>query len=134
MNTEKTIEAARKGFETSFEEGKFYNRQTQDAVHLNQIIEALNIQAHNAILDLGTGTGYVSLEIAKRYKNAQITGLDIVEKTLQVNREEAEKQNLKNICFVSYDGKNFPFKDKYFDIIVTRYALHHFPEIESTFK
>lgn len=30
MNTEKTIEAARKGFEESFEEGKFYNRQTQD--------------------------------------------------------------------------------------------------------
>ena len=109
MNTEKTIEAARKGFEESFEEGKFYNRQTQDTEHLNQIIEALNIQDHNVILD-------------------------IVEKTLQVNRDEAEKQNLKNICFVSYDGRDFPFEDKYFDIIVTRYALHHFPEIECTFE
>ena len=29
-----------------------------------------------------------------------------------------------------YDGIDFPFEDQSFDLVVTRYALHHFPDIE----
>lgn len=134
MNEEKNIAAAKKGFEASFEEGKLYNRQTQDAEHLNRIIEALHIQKNSTILDLGTGTGYVSFEIARRYRNANIIGLDIVEKALQGNRDRAEEQNLNNAKFVSYNGIDFPFADNFFDLAVTRYALHHFPKIEHTFQ
>ena len=134
MNEKENIEATRKGFEASFKEGKLYDRQTQDTEHLERIIEMLHIQTNDTILDLGTGTGYVSLEIAKRYKNANVIGLDIVEKALQSNRNKAENQNLNNIKFVSYNGIDFPFEDDFFDLIVTRYALHHFPKIEYTFK
>lgn len=134
MKEEESIEATRKGFETGFQESKLYNRQTQDIDHLNQIIEALHVQANSTILDLGTGTGYVSLEIAKRFKSIKVIGLDIVEKALQANRDKAEKQGINNISFISYDGMSFPFEDNFFDIIVTRYALHHFPKIEHTFK
>lgn len=134
MNEEKSIEATRKGFEASFEEGNLYDRQTQDIKHLNQIIQVLHINPNSRVLDLGTGTGYVSFEIAKRYKNINVIGLDIVEETLKVNRQKVVEQNLNNISFVSYDGINFPFDDNSFDIIVTRYALHHFPNIEHTFS
>lgn len=134
MNEVESIELTKKGFETSFREGKLYDRQTQDIEHLNQIIGALHIQPNNRILDLGTGTGYVSLEIAKRYRSTQVIGLDIVERTLEVNRKKAVEQNLNNISFVSYNGMDFPFEDSFFDIIVTRYALHHFPNIEHTFS
>jgi len=36
--------------------------------------------------------------------------------------------------FVSYDGMDFPFADNSFDIVITRYALHHFPAINDTFR
>lgn len=134
MNEEKSIEATKKGFEASFDEGNLYNRQTQDKAHLNQLIEALHLQPDNTLLDLGTGSGYVSLEVAKRYQDVRVIGLDIVEKTLKANRERADEQHLNNISFVSYDGMNFPFEDGLFDVIVTRYALHHFPNIEHTFR
>lgn len=134
MNEAENIAATKKGFEASFKEGKLYDRQTQDTEHLERIIEVLHIQTNDTILDLGTGTGYVSFEIAKRYKNANVIGLDIVEKALQSNRNKAEKQNLNNIKFVSYNGTDLPFEDNFFDLIVTRYALHHFPKIEYTFK
>ena len=35
----------------------------------------------------------------------------------------------KNLSFVNYDGVNFPFEDGSFDMGITRYALHHFPDI-----
>jgi ubiquinone/menaquinone biosynthesis C-methylase UbiE len=36
--------------------------------------------------------------------------------------------------FLSYDGEAFPFPEDYFDIVVTRYAIHHFPDIEHCFS
>lgn len=133
MNAQESIEATKRGFEASFGEGKLYDRQTQDEKHLNQIIEALHILPNSRILDLGTGTGYVSMEIARRYPEAHVIGLDIVEEALKSIRAKASDENLDNIEFVSYDGSHFPFEQETFDVIVTRYALHHFPDITNTF-
>ncbi len=35
---------------------------------------------------------------------------------------------------ISYDGSTFPFEDNSFDLVVTRYALHHFPEIRKSIR
>lgn len=134
MNEKKNIETTKKAFEASFCEGKLYDRQTQDIQHLKRIIETLHIQKNDKVLDLGTGTGYVSFEIAREYKDVEIIGLDIVEETLKTNHRKAIEQGLRNINFVSYGGMEFPFDNYYFDVIVSRYALHHFPNIEYTFS
>ena len=129
-----SIYATKSEFEKSFTEGLFYNKQTQDEEHLKLIIEALPIKPGMKILDLGTGSGYLSFPLAETYPNVEITGLDIVEKALQMNREKAVEAQLENLEFVAYDGIEFPFADGTFDLIVTRYALHHFPIIEKTFS
>ena len=75
----------------------------------------------------------MAFPIAKRYSNTEITGLDIVEQALEKNREKAVADRLNNILFISYNGLTFPFADETFDMVITRYALHHFPAIEDTF-
>lgn len=35
---------------------------------------------------------------------------------------------------MNYDGNTFPFTDKVFDMVITRYALHPFPFIVDTFR
>lgn len=129
-----SIHATKSEFEKSFTEGTFYNKQTQDEEHLNLIMKVLPIKQGMKILDLGTGSGYLSFPIAKAYPDAEITGLDIVEKTLQINRDKAEKEGLEHLKFVAYDGIEFPFSEAVFDMVITRYALHHFPMIEKTFS
>lgn len=127
-----SIEEARAGFEASFEESDFYNKQTQDEKHLNNILKTINIKPGIKILDLGCGSGYLTFPIAKRNENAYVVGLDIVTDTLERNTEKAQEMDIKNLEFISYDGINFPFEDNSFDLVVTRYALHHFPEIRKS--
>lgn len=129
MNTRKSIQATKKEFEESFSTGDFYNKQTQDEAHLNAILEFLPIKAGMKILDLGTGSGYLAFAIASKYPDVMVVGLDIVEKTLDCNLERASKEGYHNLKFVTYDGIKFPFAEGEFDIVVSRYALHHFPEI-----
>lgn len=131
-NEKNSIEAAKCGFESSFSDGEFYNKQTQDKKHLNAILEFLPIKSGMRILDLGTGSGYLSFAIAKKYPDVKIVGLDIVEKALASNRKKAVKEKLNNISFVNYDGNDFPFNDKSFDMVISRYALHHFPMITAS--
>lgn len=128
-----SIYKTKTGFEKSFKEGSLYNKQTQDEEHLVKIIEALHIKEGARVLDLGTGSGYLAFAVAKHAPNCNIVGLDIVEDTLVDNRERAKKENVGNISFVNYDGIHFPFGDNSFDVIMTRYCLHHFPKLDVTF-
>ncbi len=125
-----SIESTRHGFEESFAAGTFYNRQTQDSEHLNKILEFVKISEGMRILDLGTGSGYLSFPIAKNNPGCEVVGLDIVNDALETNRMRADSEGIKNLSFISYDGIDFPFEEKSFDLVVTRYALHHFPDIE----
>jgi ubiquinone/menaquinone biosynthesis C-methylase UbiE len=119
-------------FESGFSESTFYNRQTQDDEHLAKFLKAVDL--NGSILDLGTGSGYLAFPMADLNSNCHVIGLDIVQETLKRNRQKVAEQDLANLDFVSYDGINFPFSDQSFDTIVTRYALHHFPNIQRTFR
>ena len=129
MNAKEQIAAAKQGFEQSFAAGAFYNKQTQDADHLQQILSFLPLKSEMRVLDLGTGSGYLAFALAAAHPDIEITGLDIVEQALDVNRKRAAREQLANLHFVSYDGMDFPFADAAFDLVVSRYALHHFPDI-----
>ncbi len=127
------IENTRTNFEESFKEGNFYNKQTADSNHLELLLELAAPKPNNVILDLGTGSGYVAFMLADRYPDCRVIGLDIVTETLERNRQKAARQSNHNLSFLSYDGTRYPFEDKSVDIIVTRYALHHFPDIADSF-
>ena len=130
MITYSSIDATRKSFEESFSSGDFYNRQTQDNDHLAKILQFIGIEKNMRILDLGCGSGYLAFPIAKRNRSCEVVGLDIVSDALEANRTKARNEGLCNISFVNYDGVDFPFIDESFDLVITRYALHHFPDID----
>lgn len=127
-----SIEAARTGFEASFQEADYYNKQTQDEKHLNDILAILNVKPGMKILDLGCGSGYLTFPIAEMNENASVIGLDIVTDTLERNQVKAQEMGIKNLEFVSYAGSAFPFAGASFDLVITRYALHHFSEIRKS--
>jgi ubiquinone/menaquinone biosynthesis C-methylase UbiE len=134
MITNKSIKKTAIKFEESFAESEYYNSQTQDSNHVSLILQQLKIQPGQKILDLGTGSGYLAFEIAKLNPQCNTIGLDIVEKTITRNNSIVKDNDLKNLKFTYYDGEIFPYDTDFFDIIVCRYALHHFPQIEMCFS
>lgn len=134
MNYKESIEQTKQGFEESFRVGEYYNKQTRDDMHLELILSYIQVEPGMKILDLGTGSGYLAFPFAEKYKQVEVVGLDIVEKTLEENQRKVELEGINNLRFVSYDGMDFPFEDNSFDIVISRYALHHFPAIHDTFR
>ncbi|MBQ3841320.1 MAG: class I SAM-dependent methyltransferase [Ruminiclostridium sp.] len=45
-------------------------------------------------------------------------------------RNKAVSEGINNLSFVSCDGIDYPFVPGTFDLTVTRYSMHHFPDIE----
>ena len=129
-NIKAGIDITRRSFEDRFASSAFYNRQTQDEEHLKKILSFIETKAGMKILDLGTGSGYLAFPLAESNPGSEITGLDIVRNTLEANRKRAASEGIANLSFTDYDGIDFPFEDCSFDMVVTRYALHHFPDID----
>ncbi|MBR6106864.1 MAG: methyltransferase domain-containing protein [Oscillospiraceae bacterium] len=132
METANSIQAAKTSFEARFSEGSYYNRQTQDQAHLDAILAFLPLRRGMRVLDLGTGSGYLAFALAARHPALAVTGLDIAEKTLEQNRIRAAAEHLHNLDFVAGNGMTLPFADAAFDLVITRYSLHHFPDIRGS--
>lgn len=81
------------------------------------ISEAENDGMNTSILDVGTGSGCISIALAKHLPNAKVYGLDISENALKVANENA-KTNQVAVNFIHGDILNLEYEEK-FDVIVS---------------
>ena len=70
------------------------------------------------ILDIGCGSGAISLALADNLKKSYVYGIDINKEAIKLSNKNKEKLNLKNVDF--FEGDIFSnIKEKNFDIIVS---------------
>ncbi len=82
------------------------------------------------LLDLGTGTGALSLEILNRYPNVSLTCLDFSEAMLSHARERLEKFK-GNVTFVQSNLQNSGWSkavDGTFDAVISSFVTHTIPD------
>jgi ubiquinone/menaquinone biosynthesis C-methylase UbiE len=78
-----------------------------------------------SVLDVGTGSGLLALEMAKVNTAWQITGVDISEGIIKLARENAARQNLSGrITFQQASAESLPFSDAAFGLVVSNASLH----------
>ncbi len=75
------------------------------------------------VLDLGSGTGYLSIEIAKRVPNLQVYGIDLSVKMVEIAKSYA--RNIRNVKFFLGNAAKLPFGEESIDFIVSTGSLHH---------
>ena len=73
------------------------NESLEDAQKnkINHIIKKLNIKENSKVLDIGSGWGHLSIEIAKQAK-CQVTGVTLSENQYKYSNAKAKEQNLGN--------------------------------------
>lgn len=77
-----------------------------------------------AILDIGSGTGSLSILIKQTFPDAQVTGLDGDPQILEIARSKAISEGIK-IDFKQGMSFELPFPDASFDLVLTSFMLHH---------
>jgi ubiquinone/menaquinone biosynthesis C-methylase UbiE len=53
-------------------------------------------------------------------------GVDLTAEMLAAGRREAQVAGLRNVAFIRGDAAAMPFLDDSFDLVVSRFAVHHF--------
>ena len=110
--------------------GSIYNRRIYDAIAelYDHIARELEMPGHALILDVGSGRGYISLLLASRNPDLQMTGIDY--SLMQVR--EAEKYRLQrkisNCSFQQGNAMDIRFNDETFDAAVSIGSIKHWPD------
>lgn len=127
------IQKAKESFEAILLNDK-YSDIIGDDEHRSLLLEMLPFKIGDTILDVGTGAGYLAFPIAQANPDCEVIGLDIADRVIQQNQVRQEKEQIDNLRFCSFDGKTYPFNANSMNVILSRYAFHHFPNVAMTVK
>ena len=87
------------------------------------------------ILDIGTGPGYVPLEIARKSQNLEIKAVDISPAMVRIASKNAEDAGLSGRVQFQYgSAESIPFGDGYFDLIISTISFHHWAKPKECLK
>jgi len=88
------------------------------------------------LVDVGTGTGLLAVEIAKKGDIIQkITALDLSGNIIKTAKEYAQSERLdKDIEFICASGAELPFEDKSIGVIISNASLHHWVDPVRVFR
>jgi ubiquinone/menaquinone biosynthesis C-methylase UbiE len=81
------------------------------------------------VLDVGTGTAQIPIELCRQSVVARVTGVDLAEHMLTVARDNIHRAGLEGRLDVRRcDAKGLPFADGSFGAVISNSIVHHIPE------
>jgi ubiquinone/menaquinone biosynthesis C-methylase UbiE len=97
-----------------------------DAGALKMIIEAAAPGLDDTLLDVACGGGIVVCALAPHVRHA--TGIDMTPAMLVRARGLAAERRIANVTWREGDVASLPWPEASFTIVLTRFAVHHFPD------
>ena len=94
-----------------------------------RLVDLAEPEPGQEVLDVGTGTGVVALEAARRVgPEGRVLGVDLSDGMLRAARDRAVEAGLDRVvAFRREDAESLTLADGSFDAVVSLYALLHFP-------
>ena len=92
-----------------------------------RMVSLAQIKQSDSVLDIGTGTGVVALRVAQI--SGKVYGIDLSERMLAAATVKAVNLKLtEKVEFSQMDAEELSFDAGTFDVVVSLFALLHFPD------
>ena len=122
------IPALKYGFLTPFFD-LFLGLLTPERKFKGALISEAEIKPGQKILDFGCGTATLTIMAKTSCSEADVAGIDIDEKIIEIAEKKVEKSGL-SIEIVHYQGGKLPFEDGTFDKVISSLVFHHLTTIQ----
>ncbi len=84
------------------------------------------------ILDLGTGTAQIPMELCRQEPSARVLAVDVAENMIEVGRQNVCQAGLDGrIRLGRVDAKRLPYRDGQFATVISNSIVHHVPDPRS---
>ncbi len=132
---DKIVECFQKGGGVPYKEFKRFNEVMSEESNQTVVVPLLDhllplvpgikdrLSAGIEVLDVGCGSGFALIEMARTYPNSRFTGYDLLPEAIERGKARAEENGLTNISFESRDVSKFEDRER-FDLITTFDAVH----------
>jgi len=114
---------------------KVFDYNNEDSLSwkiINFVSSFVKVEPNQKILDIGCGSGALSILCAKRNPASSVLGVDrwgieYNNFSKKVCEDNAFEENVKNVSFIKGDAKNLNFEKESFDCITSNYVIHNIP-------
>jgi ubiquinone/menaquinone biosynthesis C-methylase UbiE len=116
------------------ESAKSFDDPARDAWQLpDRVIAALNLKPGQVVADIGAGTGYFSVRLAKSPPAPKVYAVDIEPSMVTYLQERAARENLPNIVAVRASAAS-PNLPEPVDLVLIVDTYHHIGNREAYFR
>ena len=107
--------------------------QDQVRVKLEKALGGLDGRTFDDALEIGSGTGYFSLNLVQQGLIGKLTATDISPGMLTQLASTATALRLDDVTTVVTEAETLPFDDASFDLVLGHAVLHHIPDLDRAF-
>jgi ubiquinone/menaquinone biosynthesis C-methylase UbiE len=112
------------------EEARDYDAMDHAAVNRRFVGDFLAVwDGRNPVLDVGTGTALIPIELCRSASGAEVVAVDLAENMIALARRNVERAGLSGRVRVRREnGRGLSFADGSFPAVVSNSIVHHIPE------
>lgn len=100
---------------------------------VNAVLEGVDL-AGGTVLDLGCGSGGITLALARDHGAGRVVGIDVEAPVLEQARRRAGNAGLSDrMDFVQVEPGPLPFPDEHFDLVFSKDSMVHIADKEALF-
>jgi SAM-dependent methyltransferase len=97
------------------------------------VLANLEWNGEGKALDIGCGNGALSIKLARKYGNAEVTGVDYWGERWEYSKRACERNAeaegvTKRVSFQKASAESLPFSDEFFDAAVSNLVFHEVGE------
>jgi SAM-dependent methyltransferase len=98
-----------------------------------RLLDAAAIAPEHSVLDVGCGSGPLTREAARRAPAGRALGVDLSAQQLELARERAAAESIRNVEFLQADAQIHAFAEDSVDVVISRLGTMFFADPVAAF-